>query len=83
MKEVTATTVLKALRAATRRLAADKTLLSASESAGFVIPAGQPKGQQEGVQVFVGAYRYSDRVAARSPSSGGLLAREREIGEGR
>ena len=83
MKEATGAAVLKAWKRTAKRIAADDTLTAACESAGFIIQTGQKKGEREGFQVFVTIYRYSDRVMARSPLSGGLLAREQEIGEGK
>lgn len=44
-----------------------------SMSAGFIIPAGQPKGPKEGWQVFVTLHRYSDQKLKDDPLSGGLL----------
>lgn len=78
MKEATGNSVLKAWSRAAKRLATDD-LLAASESAGFIFPNGQKQGEREGFQVMVTVYKYSDQLAARSPNSAGLLAREQEL----
>ena len=80
MKEATGNSVLQAWSKATKRLATED-LLAVSESAGFIFPNGQKQGEREGFQVMVTVYKYSDTLAACSPNSCGLLAREQELNE--
>ena len=61
----------KAAKIATR--CEDKILTKVTVSAGFIIPAGQPRGPKEGWQVFVTLHRYSDQKLKDEPLSGGLL----------
>ena len=72
-KLATGNSVLRAYGRAAKRVADCKyPLIATSQDAGFIMPAGWPKG--EGFQVFVNMTRFSEAKLKRKPLSGGLLA---------
>lgn len=69
----TGNAVLRAYSRAVKTLQDNEYLVSASRTAGFVIPNGQKKGQREGYQVFVQVCKFSEKLLKTQPLSGGLL----------
>jgi hypothetical protein len=63
--------VLRAYSRSVKTLAEDPRVSSSSQSAGFIFPAGAPKG--EGYQVFVTVERFSEARLKDKPESGGLF----------
>ena len=47
---------------------------SADASAGFILEPGK-KGEREGVQIFVRAVMFSEKLLATKPETGGLRAK--------
>lgn len=74
-KIATGNALLRAYSAAAERVARDRRLKTASTSAGFIIPDGQPCGPKSGFQVFVKIIRYDERLLKKKPLSGGLLGK--------
>lgn len=72
MKQATGNSLLRAWDQAVKKIDDDKDVMSIEVDAGFIIPAGQKKGDSIGVQVFVKVVRYSDRLLKMKPESGGL-----------
>lgn len=58
MKTATGNSVLKAYSRAAKQLNSDPDMLACDSSAGFVVP----KGEDEGVQVFVRLVRFSKKT---------------------
>jgi hypothetical protein len=73
-RAVSAATLQGALAKANKTMKADAACGSASVDAGFIIPAGQPRGvPKKGFQVFVKVCRYDEALLASDPDSGGLV----------
>ena len=72
MKEATGNAVLRAYNRAAKRMA-DSSVTEAHESAGFIIPDGQKKGERTGFQMFVEVARWSEKLMKERPETGGLL----------
>jgi len=75
MKTATGNAVLRAYALAVKNVESDVRITSSSVSAGFIIPSGQKRGQRKGLQVFVSVSRYSDKLLAEMPETGGLSVR--------
>lgn len=65
--------VLRAYDRAVARIMSDDDMTACDVSAGFVIPNGQKRGHETGLQVFVSVCRYSDDLRKADPETGGLL----------
>lgn len=74
MKTATGNNLLRAYNRAAKRIK-DDNLTSAATSAGFIIPAGQKRGQRKGWQIFVMLIAYSDAKLAKNRCSGGLAVK--------
>lgn len=67
---VTDESILEALDHAAEVLKKDPVVTSTEQTAGFILE----DGSEQGFQVFVKVYRYSQPLLQKSPLTGGLLA---------
>lgn len=48
-------------------------LIGTMESAGFIVPKGQKRGERKAYQVFVKIARFDEALCLEHPETGGLL----------